>query len=518
MIESKYLKKSYWLEVKDAVIEKDERVLHQAIGASFFLKGIDDKDQCKRKLFGFYKHLKNKENQKQTRKNKRDYYQEIRIFALSTVIKYFGIYSIIDDFKQGLGNFDVNDIKDIKDVIAKEFEDIFKEGRRKRKSGGRRGRKSKDITKFNKGFNFNFKRIQSNPDRYIPLLKKNFENLEKDLSNKKFSGFINPIKTKHQLLSDIDSFIALNYSTIGDNFVEFLKDWFEYLLGNQQVKQLGELQDYIVYHKVFEHNGDIKKFIIACGKKRVYDLIIKLINDETEKIKEIDKFKKKFSSTSNINRALILRFSNDWIIYYFDSKGSFNDLKLNSNDELARELGEEGKPKNRNKFIEKLTSKLGHTQKRNEKITKLDTQKGNLVVAFVDFLNCVGIDFTGIGNLQLKEIIDQENIAYEIYGTNNTNNVVNKIKQEITNQGANLQGQLGIQKAFSGDITLARFLEDLLGYDDDIDNTTILFCEFCKYHSEGKSKSNERKETLIKIITQYLKIYVKSTLNIIINL
>ena len=85
-----------------------------------------------------------------------------------------------------------------------------------------------------------------------------------------------------------------------------------------------------------------------------------LVNNENEKKEEIDKFKKEFSSTGNINRALILKFKDGWYIYGFDDKSSFKEVELGQNDDLSVEL-DKPEPKNKNKIIERVTSKLSHT-------------------------------------------------------------------------------------------------------------------------------------------------------------
>lgn len=67
-----------------------------------------------------------------------------------------------------------------------------------------------------------------------------------------------------------------------------------------------------------------------------YDFKIKFVKDKNEKQNNIEKFKKETALTNKKNQALILKFIDEWFVYGYDNKGSFKELKLNSNDELLR--------------------------------------------------------------------------------------------------------------------------------------------------------------------------------------
>lgn len=90
-----------------------------------------------------------------------------------------------------------------------------------------------------------------------------------------------------------------------------------------------------------------------------YNFNIILVKNEIEKRSEIEKFKTELSSTDKTNRVLILNFMNRWIIYGFNDKKEFQELHLESNDDLAKEL-DKPEPRDRNIIIKKLISKLNY--------------------------------------------------------------------------------------------------------------------------------------------------------------
>lgn len=88
-----------------------------------------------------------------------------------------------------------------------------------------------------------------------------------------------------------------------------------------------------------------------------YDKAIEYYQKSLELYKKENDFnlilvRNKMPSANKTERALVLKFFKDWFIYGYDGKGSFRELKLESNEELTKEL---------NKITKELTSKLNKT-------------------------------------------------------------------------------------------------------------------------------------------------------------
>lgn len=92
---------------------------------------------------------------------------------------------------------------------------------------------------------------------------------------------------------------------------------------------------------------------------RGYELYIFIIKDETEKQKKIKKFRNNFSITGDVNNALIIKFKNNWMLFYYDHNKSYKEINLGSIKGLENELVE-GSPKSRSEFIIKLTFNLSY--------------------------------------------------------------------------------------------------------------------------------------------------------------